>query len=81
MSSLAVTALSLTLGLIFIFIGQFKVTPKFFPGIHKDMVKMNYLKMIKFSFSIIRNMNLDVSIKYFHCTEQQVGDHMLKIIE
>ncbi|CAF1600814.1 unnamed protein product, partial [Didymodactylos carnosus] len=35
--SLALTVLSLTLGLFFILVGQFKVTPKFFPEVHEDM--------------------------------------------
>lgn len=38
MSSLALTVLTLTLGMFFILIGQFKVTPKFFPDIYDDMV-------------------------------------------
>ena len=38
MASLALTVLTLTLGMFFIFVGQFKVTPKFFPDIHEDMV-------------------------------------------
>jgi hypothetical protein len=42
MSSLALTVLTLTIGLFFILIGQFKVTPKFFPDIHEDMVRNNF---------------------------------------
>ena len=38
MGSIALTVLTLTLGMFFIFVGQFKVTPKFFPDIHEDMV-------------------------------------------
>jgi len=37
MGSIALTVLSLTLGLFFILVGQFKVTPKFFPEVHEDM--------------------------------------------
>ncbi|CAF3369398.1 unnamed protein product [Rotaria socialis] len=37
MSSLALHVLTLTLGLFFILVGQFKVTPKLFPDIHQDM--------------------------------------------
>jgi len=36
-NSIALTVLSLTLGLFFIMLGQFKVTPKFFPDVHEDM--------------------------------------------
>lgn len=35
--SLIVTVLTLTLGIFFILVGQFKVTPQFFPDIHADM--------------------------------------------
>ena len=41
MGSIALTVLTLTLGIFFIFVGQFKITSKFFPDIHEDMVKMN----------------------------------------
>ncbi|CAF1042908.1 unnamed protein product [Adineta steineri] len=37
MSSVALSVLTLTLGMFFILIGQFKVTPKYFPDIHEDM--------------------------------------------
>ncbi|CAF3485881.1 unnamed protein product [Rotaria sp. Silwood1] len=37
MSSLALTVLTLTVGMFFILTGQFKVTSKFFPDIHEDM--------------------------------------------
>ncbi|CAF0787669.1 unnamed protein product [Adineta steineri] len=37
MGSIALTVLTLTLGMFFMFVGQFKVTPKFFPDIHEDM--------------------------------------------
>jgi len=37
MGSIALTVLTLTLGMFFIFVGQFKLTPKFFPEIHEDM--------------------------------------------
>ncbi|CAF0989513.1 unnamed protein product [Rotaria magnacalcarata] len=37
MGSLALTVLTLTLGMFFIFVGQFKVTPQFFPDVHEDM--------------------------------------------
>lgn len=45
MSSIALFVITLTLGLFFIFIGQFKVTPKFFPDIHDDMVKSTFLNV------------------------------------
>lgn len=38
MRSLALTSLTLTLGLFFVLVGQFQVTPKFFPDIHQSMV-------------------------------------------
>lgn len=41
MGSIALTVLTLTLGAFFVFVGQFKVTPKFFPEIHEDMVTRN----------------------------------------
>ena len=44
MSSLALSVLTLTLGMYFILTGQFKVTPKFFPDIHDDMVRINLYK-------------------------------------
>jgi hypothetical protein len=44
MSSLALTVLTLTLGIFFILIGQFKITSKFFPDVHDDMVRINLLK-------------------------------------
>ncbi|CAF3322297.1 unnamed protein product [Rotaria socialis] len=37
MGSLALTVLTLTLGMFFIFVGQFKITPQFFPDVHEDM--------------------------------------------
>jgi len=37
MASIALTVLTLTLGMFFIFVGQFKITPQFFPDIHEDM--------------------------------------------
>jgi len=37
MGSIALTVLTLTLGMFFIFVGQFKITPKFFPDVHDDM--------------------------------------------
>ncbi|CAF4734096.1 unnamed protein product [Rotaria sp. Silwood1] len=37
MGSIALTVLTLTLGMFFIFVGQFKITPKFFPDVHEDM--------------------------------------------
>lgn len=37
MASIALTVLTLTLGMFFIFVGQFKVTPTFFPDVHEDM--------------------------------------------
>jgi hypothetical protein len=42
MSSIALSVLTLTLGMFFILVGQFKVTPKFFPDIHEDMVRSNF---------------------------------------
>lgn len=81
MSSLALTVLSLTLGIFFILIGQFKVTSKFFPEIHEDMV-CTHSSPINLSFFFqIRNVNLDVLIKYFHSIIQLVGDLMQKLIE
>ena len=47
MGSLALTALTITLGMFFIFVGQFKITPQFFPEVHEDMVNIIY------SFTII----------------------------
>jgi hypothetical protein len=38
MGSIALTVLTLTLGVFFVFVGHFKITPKFFPEIHEDMV-------------------------------------------
>ena len=46
MASVALTVLTLTLGMFFIFVGQFKITPKFFPEIHEDMVN-NRLKSFR----------------------------------
>jgi len=43
MSSIALSVLTLTLGMFFILVGQFKVTPKFFPDIHEDMVRSNFV--------------------------------------
>lgn len=43
MNSIALTVLSLTLGMFFILVGQFKVTPKFFPDVHDDMVNTRFL--------------------------------------
>jgi len=37
MGSIALTVLTLTLGMFFIFVGQFKITPQFFPKEHEDM--------------------------------------------
>ncbi|CAF0819545.1 unnamed protein product [Rotaria sordida] len=37
MASIALTVLTLTLGMFFIFVGHFKITPKFFPDVHEDM--------------------------------------------
>ncbi|CAF0948761.1 unnamed protein product [Rotaria sordida] len=37
MSSVALFVITLTIGIFFILIGQFKVTSKFFPDIHEDM--------------------------------------------
>jgi hypothetical protein len=42
MTSLALSVVTLSLGVFFILIGQFKVTPKFFPEIHEDMVKKKF---------------------------------------
>lgn len=50
MSSLALSVLSLTLGLFFILIGQFKVTPKFFPEIYEDMVRILILIIVFLKF-------------------------------
>jgi len=38
MGSIALTVLTLTLGLFFVFVGHFKLTPQFFPDVHEDMV-------------------------------------------
>jgi uncharacterized membrane protein YphA (DoxX/SURF4 family) len=37
MGSIALTVLTLALGVFFIFVGQFKITSKFFPDVHEDM--------------------------------------------
>ena len=66
MSSLALSVLTLTLGMFFILIGQFKITPKFFPDVYEDMVRMNSFQNLNIIFNLIRNENLDVLIKYFH---------------
>jgi len=66
MSSLALSVLTLTLGLFFILIGQFKITPKFFPDVYDDMVRINVENNFFIIFYSIRNENLDVLIKYFH---------------
>jgi len=42
MSSIALSVLTLTLGMFFMLIGQFKVTSKFFPDIHEDMVRIHF---------------------------------------
>jgi hypothetical protein len=80
MSSLALSVLTVTLGMFFILIGQFKITPKFFPDVHEDMVRIGFLR-ISNDFYLIRKGNLDGLIKYFHFIKQLVGVHMLKIIE
>jgi hypothetical protein len=38
MGSIALTVLTISLGAFFMFVGHFKITPKFFPDIHEDMV-------------------------------------------
>jgi hypothetical protein len=82
MSSLALSVVTLTLGMFFILVGQFKITPKFFPEIHEDMVRTNFHQFkISFFFYSIRNVNLDGLIKYFHFIKLLVGVHMLNIIE
>jgi hypothetical protein len=46
MGSIALTVLTLALGVFFIFVGQFKITSKFFPDVHEDMVE-NSLKFFQ----------------------------------
>ncbi len=38
MGSIALTVLTISLGAFFMFVGHLKITPKFFPDIHEDMV-------------------------------------------
>jgi hypothetical protein len=38
MGSIALTVLTLTLGMFFMFVGHLKITPQFFPDVHEQMV-------------------------------------------
>jgi hypothetical protein len=53
MSSLALTVLTLTLGMFFILIGQFKVTSKIFPDVHDDMVRIKSIEIRTILFIFI----------------------------
>jgi hypothetical protein len=59
MSTLALSVLTLTLGMFFILMGHFKITPGFFPEIHDDMVRRNSSLFEISFFYFIRNVNLD----------------------
>lgn len=87
MGSIALTVLTLTLGMFFIFVGQFKVTSKFFPDIHEDMVRDLTLHTEKLSIEnyflleLFREENSAESIKYFHFIKQPAGVHLRRTIE
>lgn len=80
--SLVLSLLTLTLGMFFILIGQFKVTPKFFPDIHEDMVRID-LQVNVFLRNFIplsRNVNSGVLIKSFPSIVSPAGGRMLETI-